>query len=128
MEKPIFKFRDSDSAGLVSEEITFGDAQEMHTKYLENPLQVMLPSGAVKDLKGFSFDKSDILEILNRTDHNVEKLFIMFGADPNGYVKIIGGGINDNNQLLDDKLFDMCDPCPDKCPFNINDFIKQPNS
>ena len=118
----IFKFRDGRKADFASDSITEGDAKIMHTKYLQNPLKVKI-NGNIKTLKGFSFDKSDILDILNRTDQNVKELFIFFGADPEGFVKIIAGGIsNDNNSILSDKLYDMCDPCPDKCPINIDSF------
>jgi hypothetical protein len=125
----IFKFNSSEMELKASFKIPASVAKAMHKAYLALPEPLLVNvDGNIKVLEGFAFKKEHILDMLNRTDCDVSELFIMFGADENGYVKIIGGGLKDSpgstdhKALLADKLYDMCEPCPDKCPSNIDSY------
>lgn len=125
----IFKFNSSEMELRASEKIPATLAKTMHQAYLALPEPLLVNvNGNVEVLKGFSFKKEHVLDMLTRKDCDVSDLFIMFGSDGNGYVKIIGGGLKDSpgstdhRALLADKLYDMCEPCPDKCPSNIDSY------
>jgi hypothetical protein len=125
----IFKFNSSEMELKASFKIPASVAKAMHKAYLALPEPLLVNvDGNIKVLEGFAFKKEHLLDMLNRTDCDVSELFIMFGADENGYVKIIGGGLKDSpgstdhKALLADKLYDMCEPCPDKCPSNIDSY------
>lgn len=75
-------------------------------------------------LKGFSFDKNALADILTNT--SVDRVMFAFGyhdgsfenSKPGFTLIMIGIDVNvqqDYNLLLGSKMYDFCEPCPTKC-------------
>lgn len=105
--------------------LTILDAKNMIKAYREKR-PIPYKKGVKKMLKGCSFPIAELDDILAQDNvHNV-KFIIGYHIEPHrpenqvGYTLIMVGGDSDNNPIWDKQIFEFCDPCPRKCPENID--------
>lgn len=108
-----------------SQTIPWKDAKELIKAYHNHSFSIPGPSG--KKLKGLRLDLEDINEMCN-TNYKFpfSEIIMLFAikADENGneQVTTIIAPIDAHNHIITDekKVFDYCDPCPERCPSNLN--------
>ena len=116
---------------IKSQEITLKAAKELVRNYNhhDDRLRTTIDQ-QVHTLTGLTMDRQSIELILNNTDHDITKIFIAFGyhfkedneLELEGFTTVLFGIDDSKNLVLEDNvIIDYCQPCPDKCPDNIND-------
>jgi len=142
-QKDYMNFFQEEGTGFepsISERILWPDAQKLMTEYQDKIPKIMMTTyneggtDIISGLKGFTFKKSHLMEILttNHSGTNADSVIFYFGTlgtfnDMEAGVKwpnmrIIAVGTKNNMILSDspsDKLpsiFDKAEPCPPKCP------------
>jgi len=116
-----------------SQPITWAEAQNMQNAYLVNPaaLKTEDGSGGYATLKGFRIDVQAIQNIIaginasgNPVQNLATEIFVFFGVCPADLPKpaadqcftTIFAGIDANNELQQNVIYDYSNPCPNKCP------------
>lgn len=112
----------------VSAPIEWREAKELIRLY-NNPRN-RIPNIKNETVSGFSLSSKDILDILKLEDGktDVASIFMAFGYHkgndtiPPGHTTIFLGMDKDSNLMInhDDVIIDYCDPCPKKCPKNVD--------
>lgn len=108
--------------------ITFDDAKDLIGNYNDLPNEAKLKvliKGQQEVLHGFTFDIEHALELAQI--NGVKSLFLAIAykknqpsGKPDGYTTVLFGmDENDNLITTDRKMYDYCDPCPDRCPKNV---------
>jgi hypothetical protein len=118
----------------ASEAITWEQARTLMNEYQgRNPIMMTTytETGTTRfeKLKGFKFDKSDIMDLLTSSSGTPEvkadTLLLMFGTagtflDANDVewpnMHIIAFGTHNNVTLIGGPIYDRADPCPPNCP------------
>jgi len=118
----------------ASERITYDQAVVLMNEYQgRNPIMMTRYTEAgipkVEKLKGFKFDKSDMMDLLTSSSGTAgvkaDTLLLMFGTagtfrDANNIewpnMHIIAFGTNNNETLIAGPIYDRADPCPPNCP------------
>lgn len=96
-----------------------------HCQYLRHDEKIIISQNEqTAVLKGFKIDGNVIKKIL--TDERVEQVAFVFGLsdDNNPSTKplrftLIIAGLNSENHLIADHLYDFLDPCPSACVDNL---------
>jgi len=109
-------------------EISIKDAKDRVKNYLGHKNSIKLPENDNKILKGFKFSVTDLTNMTGQ--HNAESVYFALahttGDDNTGEYTLVMVGIDNQNRLMiskanGDKVYDLCDPCPDICAVNIED-------
>ena len=126
------------SSPVDSSRITWNEALAMQTQYLGfKPLRVQFPennsTGTRENLQGFSFNASQLNEIINGnlSGQNPDKVYFLFGQEgvfndgllnQSANMRLTAVGVLNGNILKNPQtgtnisLFDKADPCPPNCP------------
>ncbi|QNR24168.1 hypothetical protein [Croceimicrobium hydrocarbonivorans] len=94
------------------------EAAEMILNY-QNDDNLVLPTATGGKLKGLMVDKEHVMNMMENPDHNITKLFMIFGlkneADGQQSFRIVLCGVDENDKMVIDPSYDYCDPCPLTC-------------
>ncbi len=102
----------------MSQSITWATAQTYAADYQNSTVALKNSTGQV--LKGFSVDANHIKTILGLSGiPTVPNLFIIMGMNPAGEFTPVITGLDVNNNLTTNHVYDNCMPCPTVCPNNF---------
>ncbi len=125
---------------ITSIDVSLNSTREWHQAYLDDTtaLKYTHPDGSKETLVGFALDRDDIKRIKQSILILPKQIFIFFGKkeDEDGqqnYVLMFSAVdkyVDDKSALIllpDDSmstdthlLYEYCDPCPPKCPSNVD--------
>jgi len=112
---------------VADSNITLEDLEEVISFYRENhPIPV--EAGLKKTLKGHSFDIDELKKIVDRQETKEIEIILAYHHelssfnDELGYTWILLGIDTENLRMttMNHDVYDFCDPCPKKCPSNID--------
>lgn len=141
MEAKELHFDGSDPKSTPETFLWEANAKPMINRYIDHLFRINTPSG--KRLKALMVDGDKLRQLLLNTDVNEVALLFAVREDtlPDGskeqhFTTVIAGinhqnGDPDQKLILENDVFDYCQPCPAKCPINFYTLLNRsgdPNS
>ncbi|MFZ6051509.1 hypothetical protein [Halocola ammonii] len=115
---------------MASDKIPWDLVKKLAELYRKNPAALKTSvDGKIETLHGIRYTKEGIEDLLNQTGKNITELFIMPIVRPEDenkqpadqFFSFALAGIDDQNNLITDLVFEYGDPCPKACTANYRD-------
>ena len=106
--------------------LTLSETKGLIRNYRENR-PIPYKQGVQKTLKGCSFPMAELELLINQPEIGTQVEFVIgyheetfYDNDQLGYTLIMFGLKADDTRITANRIYDFCDPCPKKCPDNID--------
>ena len=107
-----------------SDPIDWDDVKLMVQKYWIHNQPLFIATGDIpelKVLKGLSIDANEVQDIINK---GAKEIFIMMAVrkkdldkpKDDQYFTTVICGVDEEGKIMEEPMYDYCEPCPDKCP------------